>query len=406
MNSWWALYGYEMKKLLRRRSMWVVMGVCLLILIFSAATGLMGSYYGGGNTLRECYEIFVAQRRARETVSGRKIDQALLEEMSAAYRKIPSGQLWEEGYEKTEEYQAHAMPYCEILELVRAWTNMNFRSAVYWEPSQERLYEARRGMVERYCRALGLSEKQRAYWMEKESQLPEPMSYVCNDAYYMAIALSPMMGIWLMLVVAVGMCGMFAEERVRGTDQVILSCPKGRGSLYWAKLLAGISVAALCALLMVAVMMGSVFCVYGTGGFEAPIQFFFPYYAYPLTMGQACLILYGIAFLAAMLDAVFVMVLSELTGSPRATLILAMGILLLGDFVTVVIWKNLQMPQLWHYSPMICLWHQAVFDMRPVTLLGHCFAVWQTVPAVQLLYGVFTAVAGRAVYVRHQVRVA
>ncbi len=404
MNSLRTLYGYEMKKLLGRRSLWIVMGICLLSLVFSMVTGLMGNYYGGGNTLKECYELFLAERRARDTVSGRDMDQALLEEMSAAYRKIPPGQLSEGNYEKTEEYLTYAMPYCQVFELVRTWTGMDFRSAVYWEPSQQGLYEARRAMMERYCRVLGLSEKQKAFWMEKESRIPAPMKYVCNDAYYMMIAICPMMVICLMLVTAVGMPGMFAEERVLGTDQMILACPRGRGSLYWAKLLAGLSAAALCAFLMAAVALGSAFWVYGTGGSEAPLQFFFPYYACPLTMGQACLILYGIFFLTALLDGVFVMVLSELTGSPRATMVLAVGILAIGDFLTIVVWKNPQMPSLWHYAPMASLWHEAIFDMRPIMLFGRCFTVWQGMPAVQLFYGVLMALAGRAAYVRHQVR--
>ncbi len=53
MDSWRTLYGYEMKKLLGRRSLWVVLGLCAAILVFSILTGLMGSFYGGGETLGE-----------------------------------------------------------------------------------------------------------------------------------------------------------------------------------------------------------------------------------------------------------------------------------------------------------------------------------------------------------------
>ena len=404
MSSWRALYGYEMKKLLRRRSVWSVTGISLLIVIFSMVTGLMGSYYGGGDTLKECYEIFAAGRKARETVSGRRIDQTLLEEMSAAYRKIPLGQLWEESYEETQEYQAYAMPYSQVFGLVRAWTGMDFRTAVFWEPSEEGLYEAKRRMLERYCSALRLSEEERAFWMEKESLTCVPMSYVCNDAYYMAMGLCPAAAIWLMLAVTVGMSGVFAEERIQRTDQMLLACPKGRSSLYWAKLLAGLSLAALCSFLMAAAVMGSAFWVYGPGGFEAPLQFFFPYYAYPLTMGQACLIVYGILFLTVMLDAVLVMILSEMTGSFGVTFALAMGIFVLGYVAMLFIWRTLWMPQFWHFAPMISLWYEMIFDMRPVTLFGRCFAVWQTLPAFQVFYGVLAALAGKSVYMRHQVR--
>ncbi len=403
MDSWRTLYGYEMKKLLGRRSLWVVLGLCAAILVFSILTGLMGSFYGGGETLGECYEIFTAERKDRETVSGREIDQALLEEMAAAYRKIPPERL-REGYEKTEEYLAFAQPYCEIFDLVRAWTGMNLRAAVYWEPKEESLYEARRWMVERYCRALGLSEEQKEFWMEKESRMPAPMRYVCNDGYFMIMAVWPAAGMWMMLVAAVGMSGIFAEERMRGTDRMILACSKGRGSLYWAKFWAGVSLTAACALLMIAVAACSAFCIYGTGGFEAPIQFYFPYYAYPLTMGQACLILCGIFVLTAVLDGIFVMVVSELTGSFKTTLVLSMGIWGIDLAAIIVCVRNPQIPQIWQYMPTTCLWERAIFDMRPAMLLGHCFTLWQTVPAVQLFYGILAALAGRLIYGRHQVR--
>lgn len=403
MDSWRTLYGYEMKKLLGRRALWAVLGFCMVTLSFSVLTGLMGSYYGGGETLGECYEIFRTERKARETLSGRKIDQALLEEMAAAYRKIPP-ELLGEGYERTEEYLTFALPYCEVFDLVIAWTGRNLSSAVYWEPEEESLYGARRKMVERYCSALGLSEKQREFWMEKESQMPAPMRYVCNDGYFMIMAIWPMAGMWMMLVAAVGMSGMFAEERIRGTDQMIFACPKGRSTLYWAKLCAGVSLTAVCSLLMVAVAAGSAFCVYGTDGFEAPIQFFFPYYAYPLTMGQACLILFSIFSLTAVLNGIFVMVISELTGSPKATLVLAMGIWGIGLLAVIAGGKNPQKPQIWQYMPMNCLWHQAIFDMHPMMLLGHCFTVWQAAPAIQLFYGALAALAGRLIYGRHQVQ--
>lgn len=404
MNSGWTLYMYEMRKLLRRRSIWIVMAVCALLLSFTVLFGQAGRYYGDAKTLGECYELFFEERRAKETLSGREIDQALLEEMSAAYRKMPE-ELLSQGNKKTRESLAYVGAYTEIFELVRFWLGMDFRSAVDWEPSEENLYGARRRMAEIYCRELGFSEEQKGFWLEGESRIPAPVKYVYHDAYYMFMVVQPMVWFCLTPVLVMGVSGMFAEERMRGTDQVALACAKGRGCLYWAKLWAGITLAALCAALMNAVVAASAFCIYGTGGFEAAVQFFYPYYAYPMTMGQACLILYGIFLLIAMMDSVFVMVLSELSGSSRAALILAMGILGLGMAATMLFYdRRYGMPSFYFLLPMPFLWHEAIFDIHPVVLWGQCFAVWQVIPAVQLFYGILAAAAGRFAYVRHQVR--
>ena len=67
----------------------------------------MGSHYVDNEKADSKYHIFLADREYNRQLSGREIDQALLEEMSDAYDRIPSSA---ERYTLTEEYQKYASP--------------------------------------------------------------------------------------------------------------------------------------------------------------------------------------------------------------------------------------------------------------------------------------------------------
>lgn len=404
MRSLWELFRYEMKKLLRRKVIWITLVSCLMLLAVVVLSALMGNYHGGGETLWECRRIFLEEWKGREALSGRKVDQAMLSEMWAAYKKIPDAMLSEENYTLTKGYMTYARPYSEIFKLVRAWTGWNVRSAVYKMPDEENLYKSRKQMLEAYWEFLGLSDVQREFWREKEAEIVQPISYYRHDGYYIIIVVLPMTALCMMLAVSVSMSGVFAEERARRTDQVVYACPKGRGTLYWAKILAGICTAVLHSLLMTVTVVGSAFCVFGAEGFQTPVQFFMPRYSYPLTMGQACLILYGIFILTSVFISIFVMVMSEVTGSSMAALAVSAGMLTIGFAVTMLYERIQHMPQIWSFLSTTFLWHQTLLDARPVTLFGKCFVSWQVVPAVHLLYGAAAAAVGRIAYGCHQVR--
>ena len=399
-----TLYRYELMKLLRRKPVWLAAAVCLPFLVYAAASGLMGNYFGGGDSLGECYRIFREEKKYRQELDGRLIDQALLEEMCAAYGKLADVARWEPPSGFRDRYMAYLVPYGEILELVMEWTGRDLKSLAYWEPDEGRLYAARRQMLEWHWERQRLTDAQKKFWLGKEAELSVPMRYVCHDSYYIRIALLPMAGICTLLMVSVCLSGGFAQERVRRTDQVTLACARGRTTVYWARLLAGITASLLWALLAAVSVLVSTRLIYGAGGASAPIQFIFPHYSYPMTMGQACAVLYGILILASVFEGVFVMLLSELTGSGTATLAGSVGIPLLLAFITMLYERTGYVPQLWLYMPMAVPWHEAVFDVRLAGMSGHFFASWQVIPAVHVLYTVLAAVAGRLAYARHQLR--
>ena len=112
MNTFKSLYFYECKKIWNRTIVKISLILCLILVVISGTVRLFGNYVVDGEILGSNYnEIKKDQGYARE-LNGRKIDQNLLEEMVAAYRKVPVTP--EKHYTGSPEYQKYARPYSEI----------------------------------------------------------------------------------------------------------------------------------------------------------------------------------------------------------------------------------------------------------------------------------------------------
>lgn len=403
MNNFGTLYRYEVKKILSRKLTWTAFLVCFFCIALTATVDLTGKYYVDGEVADTHYHMFRVDQEYLRALSGRKLDQKLLEEMSAAYRKIPVS---EERYTLTEEYQTYARPYSAVFQLVRLWTQQKGIDEIReWEPDEEALYAARAENLEKEWQALRLSEAEKAFWREKEARTEIPVTYLYHDGYR-KIAIHGMntIGILVLLFICICMTSVFTEEHTRRTDQLILSGAKGKNTVYWAKLAAGTSVSAGCAALLSAFMACIVFTVYGAEGFHASLQLCAYMWAssHALTIGQACLIAYTVLILTASFVSVMVMVLSEILHNNIATLAVCMGLIVAGIFVQVP-YQYRVFAQIWDWLPLRFLNLQNIFDIRLFSVFGHCLVSWKVVPVLYVLAGAAAAFAGKIFYRNYQV---
>lgn len=397
MSNLGTLYRYELKKITMRKILWITLLICILGIGVTVLSGLLGSYYVDGKIVDTHYNMFLVDREYRENLSGRVIGQELLQEMTNAYGKIPSTV---ERYTLTEEYQTYARPYSDIFNIVRSWTNMNAAAVMNWEPDEEALYAARHSRIEYDWQAQLLSEAEKTSWREKEQQLETPFTYYYHEGYGIALDAFETIGVLMLLFVSICLSSVFPEEHTRRTDQLMLSSVNGKNSVYWAKILTGITVAVTCATLMTLITIGLALGVFGAEGFHTALQVSFGTYSYPLTIGQACLIAYGILIITSILVSVFVMVLSELLHSNIATLAVAAGLVILGMMFNIPEQYRI-IGQIWDYLPMTFLSTWNIFDTRLITILGQCFVSWQIVPIIYILCGIVLAVAGKRLYQRY-----
>lgn len=399
MNNLGTLYRYELKKLLKRKIVWITLAACLAGTCISMISGLLGSYYAGNEVIDTNYNMFLKDKSYQAALDGRKIDQSLLEEMSKAYSMVPSNV---EKYSQTEEYQKYARPYSEIFNFVRNTTHMTVTEAMQWLPNETDLYAKRQNMLEENWQSENLSDGEKEFWRQKEARLKTPFVYQMTESCFMLFRAISTLGILVLLSIAVCLAGVFADEHTRRTDQLILCSTHGKSTAYWAKILAGISYAVGISCILSIVAFGLAFAVYGTDGFTAMFQLIFADYSYPLTAGKAILILYGCMFVTAVIFSVFSMLLSEMLHSSIAALAITSGTLILSMICSIPS-QYRALAQIWDWLPSAFLTPWNVFDVRLLPAFGHYFTAWQAVPIIYLLVSVGIVMTGKTVYQRYQV---
>ena len=399
MNHFAVLTRYELKKLFQKKILRVTLIVCFLGILFSLLFPLVGDYYVDKVFIDTNYNMHITDQGYRKALDGRTIDQTLLEETIAAYRRVPMDR---SPYSLTEEYQTYARPYSEIFNLIRTWTRLEPAAAAAWNPDESALYAAMEQTMRNAWDNNYLTEGEIAYWQSRLDTLETPFVYAHHDGYGNILEAFLTVGFMMLLYAAIALSTVFPDEHTHRTDQLILSAPLGHNTVYWAKLTAGITAGVIGALLMTLLTWSVSLGIYGTGGFDMPAQLFYTSYAGKLTIGQTCLIAYGCLLVTAVLMSVAVMFLSELLRSGIAALSVSTAMLLASALVQVPPQYRL-LGQLWDYLPtgFLAMWN--VFDCRLITLFGMQFTSYQIVPVVYIAAAVLLSVLGKKLYVRYQV---
>lgn len=399
MNDLFTLYSYELKKLMQKKLLWVALLVCMAAIAFSILFPLLGTYSVNGVSISTNYEQHLIDQAYRKALSGKPIDQSLLEETLAAYKDLP---IETDDYILTEEYQTYARPYSEIFHLIRAWTGMDKRTAVTWFPDEAALYAAMRERFQESAMNNHLTEAEIVYWQRQTDTLVTPIVYQFHEGYRCILELFLTIGFMMLLYAAIALSSSFPDEHAHRTDQLVLCTANGKRRLYWVKLFSGITVGCVGALLMTALTWVLCLCIYGSEGFDAAIQIFYTNYAGNITIGQTCLIAYGCLLVTAFLISIFVMFLSELFHSSIAAISITTGMILAGMLVQIPAEYRI-LGQIWDYLPTCFLAMWNTFDLRLVSLFGTHFTSYQIVPLLYIGAAALLAWLGSRIYCRRQI---
>ena len=204
--------------------------------------------------------------------------------------------------------------------------------------------------------------------------------------------------------IGISMVTVFAEEHTRKTDQLILCARYGKSKAYFAKILAGSLVVFGGNMLFAGVLIVGRFFSFGTEGFGAAIQSVVaPWYSYPLTMGQALLLMTGILLLSGVLVAVFAMLLAEVLGNSVGAMAVVVGLLFAARLVPIPPSFGV-LSQAWNYMPINMLKvDEGFLDPRLVNLFGLQLTTWQFAPILYVVLIVGMVFAGSRFYRRYQV---
>lgn len=114
-----------------------------------------------------------------------------------------------------------------------------------------------------------VQEAEKEYWREKESEIKKPFTYYYEEGYagiYTSVYVANFM---LLILTAIAVCGIFADEKISGTDQIIFSSVQ-KEKLFAAKILAGFSMGVLLALYLFSALAGCSVCHVPFTGFRQP----------------------------------------------------------------------------------------------------------------------------------------
>lgn len=396
-----TIVGYEIKKILMKKSTLAALLLLLGIQLVIAIAGSLGNTYVDDVFVETHMEKNRIDREHGMALSGRAIDEALLAEVREAYQKLEGDG---RQYLLSEVYRTEIRKYADLADKIRMW---GYGSIFSFDNMTEiSLYEIREENRNALWDSYGLSDKERQYWLEKEAELTIPFTYEYATAYDYLLNMNGgyMTCMLLTFFIAVSMVNVFTEEHSRKTDQVLLCTRFGRGRLYTAKLLAGSIVILAVNLLFILIAAAGNFLSYGTEGFDAMVQLVTVFaYSYSLTVGETLLIVIGLLLLSSVMVAIFTMVLAEALRNNVGAMAIVTGGLFTARIVTPPLsWKFLS--KAWNYIPINLLkMDQGFTDPRLVSVCGLQLPTWQFAPILYvLMITVFILVGGR-IYKGYQI---
>ena len=191
--------------------------------------------------------------------------------------------------------------------------------------TQDALDDGQAGMWE-------YGQAERAYWTDKQADVAEPIEYGYVGGWENIISCAAFL-VFAILAVCVTLASTFSFEYQSGADAVVLATRRGRSALVGAKVAAALVYAtgyfALCA----AVVVGFSLVFYGADGFWLSMQSMALSSPYPLTAGQAALVLVGLMYVACMGFACLTLALSSHTSSTLSVFLTDVVLVLLTGLV-------------------------------------------------------------------------
>lgn len=191
--------------------------------------------------------------------------------------------------------------------------------------TQDALDDGQAGMWE-------YGQAERAYWTDKQADVAEPIEYGYVGGWENIISCAAFL-VFAILAVCVTLASTFSFEYQSGADAVVLATRRGRSALVGAKVAAALVYAtgyfALCA----TVVVGFSLVFYGADGFWLSMQSMALSSPYPLTAGQAALVLVGLMYVACMGFACLTLALSSRTSSTLSVFLTDVVLVLLTGLV-------------------------------------------------------------------------
>ena len=421
MHRIYALYGFELKKILMRKIVWITLGVMIALNIWIPFADLSSTGYWVDSKDYTGYELMTVDRDVAEKLSGKPIDDTLLSEMQESYRNKDKYNNKESvavydinrstGFESSvisaddTESDEGSIPESKIdLNESRRYTPVftyitKFISdhELALSVNEEELYQERQREISQCWDDQLLTTDEISYWEEKERQITTPLTYEYTEGWADLFKHICPLNYMLLLLIAMCLSGVFSTEYLRKTDQLILCSRHGKRPLYLAKLLAGVTFGIVSALLLFLASAASSLLIYGTDGFHAALQLALPLSSLPIRVGTAVLILFATFLAVSVLYSIVTMFLSEWLKNSVAVMALLAGCMIFTMMIDIPYGYRMA-SQLYDLLPTTLLIEWQLWDDRLVSVFGTYLTNFQAAWGIYLAVGVILVSAGSRIY--------
>ena len=388
MKNFWALTGVEYKKLLKRKIIWVTLAVLTAFAVFSVCGSLLGNVYVEGEAVSTHFEMIQQDHRAAAKFEGEKIDAGMLDRLANLEQK------------DSDSIPTDLFVYVGTI-LKNAGMTEELEGNMY--RFDEDLYQIRAKALEEYWKSDVLATGEKARLREMNQKLEIPFTYHYTKGYEKVIRLEYALAVLQGLLIAICIPLIFAEEHQRKTAQVIMCSRLGRSSLFRAKIFTGITLSVLGTLLLFAAILIPAALIYGMGGFQTPIQVYFPMLPWNLNMGQMMLILLGIGLLSAILRSVIAMLLAEKFRSSTVPMAILVGFLILSSFIEIP-GQFRVLSRVWACIPGNLMNAVDAFGNKLISMSGNYAGIWQAGPIFYLILSLVLIGILFSIYSTYQVK--
>lgn len=196
-------------------------------------------------------------------------------------------------------------------------------------------YQARKNKIETILSdpSNGLSEAEKDYWRNMNSEVEEPFQYGYFGGWEVIISAFELL-MFAILAICIVIAPVFAGEYQAGTDAVILSGKYGKTRLTTAKIVAALLFGVLAFTLHVLVAFGIPLVAFGMDGWNLPLQINGTTVPYPLTFLEGTLLNLGIIYFVLIAMIGLTLFLSARMKSPYFVLIVIVPVLFIPMFLS------------------------------------------------------------------------
>lgn len=335
-----SLYKYELKKIISQKYFLLA---SIIMSVFLLAVGITPVFTDGVPTLIE-----------KQAVSNRYIDNELINEA-----KSNNG-------EGIYQYIVEFVNNCQLIK------NDSYNA--------KQIYEARLETIEKAKRDSYLSDKETKYWDGKSKEIETPFIYYADSGYVETYELIYMVSMFTMILINIGISGIFADEKQTGTDQILYSTKYGRSKLFSAKLLASITLGIIIPIILFTLLFTTELCVFGIEGYNTPIQVHSPTSLYKITMDKAMLYSLTKIISCGIMWSLFCVLLSILTAKHQAAQSIALVVMMLS--MVSIPEKFGIISYIWHFFPSSNIGNWMFAEYRMLNLFGILFNDFIATPII------------------------